>query len=181
MPIGLKTRRESALDYGNSPTVIPDDETQFLVKFFTERIQYLPRMIARCQQEGTFLLIKSHFHHSSSGQLDKIPKYRQLHDQISAFLRNPVPEYLIGARRLKEHMDRMFGSALNPPANDPSTIASTGPITGNARPMSNEIFEQCQRTIIDYLGKDSTLKYNITKRFLEPLSEVLNGVPHKYV
>lgn len=147
------------------------------MKFFTERIQYLPRMIARCQQEGTFLLLKFHFRYSSSGQLDKIPKYRQLHDQISAFLRNPVPEYLIGARRLKEHMDRMFGSVLNPSANDPPTIAPTG----NARPMSNEIFEQCQRTIIDYLGKDSTLKYNIAKRFLEPLSEVLNGVPHKYV
>jgi len=30
-----------------------DDEIQFFLKFFTERIQYLIRIIARCQQEGT--------------------------------------------------------------------------------------------------------------------------------
>jgi hypothetical protein len=30
-----------------------DDEMHFLFKFFTERIQYLTRIIARCQQEGT--------------------------------------------------------------------------------------------------------------------------------
>jgi len=30
-----------------------DDEIQFLVKFFTERIQYLIRIITRFQQEGT--------------------------------------------------------------------------------------------------------------------------------
>ena len=29
-----------------------DDEMHFLFKFFTERIQYLTRLIARCQQEG---------------------------------------------------------------------------------------------------------------------------------
>jgi hypothetical protein len=29
-----------------------DDEMQFLLKFFTERIQYLVRIITRCQQEG---------------------------------------------------------------------------------------------------------------------------------
>lgn len=116
----------------------------------------------------------------SSGQLDRIPKYRQLHDQIATFLRNPVPEYLVTARRLKDYMDRLFGSIVNPPANDQSTSVSSG-ATGNTRLMSNEIFDQCQRTIVDYLNKDPILKYNIAKRFLEPLSEVLNGVPHKYV
>lgn len=51
--IELKTSVISDLGYGNSPAAIMDDEIQFLVKFFTERIQYLPRMIVRCQQEGT--------------------------------------------------------------------------------------------------------------------------------
>lgn len=116
----------------------------------------------------------------SLGQLDRIPKYRQLHEQIAAFLRNPLPEYLPTARRLKEYMDRIISSMANPPANDQSTSVSSG-ATSNTRTMSNEIFDQCQRTIVEYLSKDSTLKYNISKRFLEPLSEMLNGVPHKYM
>jgi len=98
---------------------------------------------------------------------------------MSVFVRNPISEHLIVARRLKEHMDRMLGPVLMPPVNDISTIVSSS--TNNTRLMTNGIFEQCQRSIVDYLGKDSTLKYNIAKRFLEPLSEVLNGVPHKYV
>jgi hypothetical protein len=98
---------------------------------------------------------------------------------MAAFIRNPAPEHLIIARRLKEHIDRMLGLVPIPPINDLSTMATSG--TNNTRLMTNGIFEQCQRTIVDYLGKDSALKYNIAKRFLEPLSEVLNGVPHKYV
>lgn len=115
----------------------------------------------------------------SIGQLDKIAKYRQLHDQISAFIRNPISEHLMVARRLKEHTDRVLAPALLPPTNDTSAMVSAN--TNNTRQITNGIFEQCQRTINDYLDKDSTLKYNIAKRFLEPLSEVLNGVPHKYV
>ncbi|CAF4512726.1 unnamed protein product, partial [Rotaria magnacalcarata] len=53
--------------------------------------------------------------------------------------------------------------------------------TNSTRLITNGVFEQCQRTIADYLNKDPALKYNIAKRFLEPLSEVLNGVAHKYV
>ncbi len=116
----------------------------------------------------------------SSGQFDKIPKYRQLHDQMAAFVRNPLTEHLIIARRLKEHIDRILGQTVIPPSSDTSTMVSSSTTSGT-RLMTNGIFEQCQRTIADYLGKDSTLKYNIAKRFLEPLSEVLNGVPHKYV
>jgi hypothetical protein len=161
-----------------------DDEMQFLLKFFTERIQYIIRIMARCQQEGITesktLFSPSRFSSLFSGQLDKIPKYRQLHDQMSAFVRNPSTEHLIVARRLKEHIDRILGLATIPAANDTSTVASSS-TTGGTRLMTNGIFEQCQRTIIDYLGKDPMLKYNIAKRFLEPLSEVLNGVPHKYV
>ncbi|CAF3997175.1 unnamed protein product, partial [Rotaria sp. Silwood1] len=73
--------------YTGSPAMI-DEEMHFLFKFFTERIQYLTRIIARFQQEG---------------QSDKVAKYRQLHDQISNFVRNLIPEHLMAARRLKEH------------------------------------------------------------------------------
>ena len=113
------------------------------------------------------------------GQQDKAAKYRQLHDQMSNFVRNPIPEHLVVARRLKEHVDRMLGPVMMAPINEMSTMP-TATATNN-RLMTTGVFEQCQRTINDYLGKDSILKYNITKRFLEPLSEVLNGVPHKYV
>jgi hypothetical protein len=99
---------------------------------------------------------------------------------MAAFVRNPITEHLIIARRLKEHIDRILGQAVIPPSSDTSTMVSSSATSGT-RLMTNGIFEQCQRTIADYLGKDSTLKYNIAKRFLEPLSEVLNGVPHKYV
>lgn len=102
-----------------------------------------------------------------------------MHDQISAFARNLVPEHLLAARRLKEHVDRILGPAMIPPMNDIPTMVL--PTANSTRLMTNGIFEQCQRTIADYLNRDSALKYNITKRFLEPLSEVLNGVPHKYV
>lgn len=160
-----------------------DDEIQFLLKFFTERVQYLARIIARCQQESKKKQ-KNYFVKTKLltlfflDQLDRIPKYRQLHDQISNFIRNPISENLMVARRLKDHIDRVLGPVVLPPTNDLSTTIPSN--TNNTKQMTNGIFEQCQRTINDYLGKDSTLKYNIAKRFLEPLSEVLNGVPHKY-
>ncbi|CAF4651198.1 unnamed protein product, partial [Rotaria sp. Silwood1] len=156
------------MNYAGSPTAMIDDEMHYLYKFFTDRIHYLTRIITRCQQEG---------HH------DKVAKYRQLHDQMAAFARNPMPEHLMAARRLKEHVDRildprMFGPVMIPPMVDMTGMVPPGG-HNNGRLITNGIFEQCQRAIIDYLSKDTTLKYNVAKRFLEPLSEVLNGVPHK--
>ena len=161
-----------------------DEEMHFLFKYFTERVHYLARVITRCQQEGkqpgrALLTITLNF---VSGQHDKVAKYRQLHDQMATFVRNPVPEHLVAARRLKEHVDRildprMFGPVMMPPMMDMSGMGPSGPNGG--RFMTNGIFEQCQRAIVDYLGKDSTLKYNVSKRFLEPLNEVLNGVPYR--
>ena len=116
---------------------------------------------------------------SSSGQHEKAAKYRQLQDQMSAFVRNPNPEHLMPARRLKEYVDRMLGPMMMPPSADVAPIMPTGGAPTGVRMMTNGIFEQCQRAFVDYLGKDSTLKYNVAKRFLEPLTEVLNGVPHK--
>ncbi|CAF0970691.1 unnamed protein product [Adineta ricciae] len=149
------------INYAGSPTVMIDDEIHFLYKYFNERIQFLTRIIARCQQEG---------------QHEKAVKYRQLHEQVSNFVRNLTPEHLMTARRLKEHVDRMLGPMVMPQINDGT--ASAPP---NSRLVTSGVFEQCQRTIVDYLSKNSTLKYNIAKRFLEPLSEVLNGVPHKTI
>ncbi|CAF4909585.1 unnamed protein product, partial [Rotaria magnacalcarata] len=97
----------------------------------------------------------------------------------STFVRNLVPEHLMAARRLKEHVDRILASVMMPPMNDISTVALTN--TNSTRLITNGVFEQCQRTIADYLNKDPALKYNIAKRFLEPLSEVLNGVAHKTI
>ncbi len=51
--ININIKETNYIDYNNSPTVMIDDEIQFFLKFFTERIQYLIRIIARCQQEGT--------------------------------------------------------------------------------------------------------------------------------
>lgn len=91
----------------------------------------------------------------------------------------------MAARRLKEHVDRildprMFAPMMLQPMVDMTGMMPPGNAT-NGRPFTGGIFEQCQRAILDYIGKDTTLKYNVSKRFLEPLSEVLNGVPHKYV
>ena len=169
------------LDYAGSPSNMIDDEMHFLFKFFAERIHYLTRIITRCQQEGKSPPPRSSplFRNFCLGQHDKAAKYRQLHDQMSAFVRNPIPEHLMAARRLKEHVDRMLGPIMMPPSNDVTTMMPPGP--NGVRLMTNGIFEQCQRAFVDYMGKDSTLKYNVAKRFLEPLSEVLNGVPHKSV
>ena len=98
---------------------------------------------------------------------------------MSAFIRNPIPEHLMAARRLKEHVDRMLGSTMMSPVTDVSTMLPSN--TTSSRLMTSGVFEQCQRTIAEYLSKDTVLKYNIAKQFLEPLSEVLNGVPHRYV
>jgi hypothetical protein len=101
---------------------------------------------------------------------------------MAAFVRNPIPEHLMAARRLKEHVDRildprMFGPVMMPPMVDMTGMVPVN--TNGNRLMTNGIFEQCQRAIVDYLNKDTIFKYNVSKRFLEPLSEVLNGVPHK--
>lgn len=101
---------------------------------------------------------------------------------MAAFVRNPIPEHLMAARRLKEHIDRLFDPRTFGPVLMPQMVdmPGMGPAVNNTgRLIANGIFEQCQRAIVDYLGKDNTLKYNVAKRFLEPLSEVLNGVPHK--
>jgi hypothetical protein len=100
---------------------------------------------------------------------------------MSVFVPNPSTEHLIAARRLKETTDRILGQVVIPASNEPTTTAAAPSTTASTRLMTSGVFEQCQRTIADYLGKDPALKYNIAKRFLEPLSEVLNGVPHKYV
>lgn len=44
---------EANLDYANSPNPpMMDEEIQFLMKFFSDRLPYLVRLINRCQQEG---------------------------------------------------------------------------------------------------------------------------------
>jgi len=104
---------------------------------------------------------------------------------MAVFVRNPIPEHIMAARRLKDHVDRILDPRMFGPVMIPSMVDMTGMIPSNnnngCRLMTNGIFEQCQRAIVDYLGKDTTLKYNVAKRFLEPLSDVINGVPHKYI
>ena len=134
--------------------------------------------MSRCQQEGdlSFIhLLILIFTLSLSGQLEKFNKYRQLNEQISIFLRNPSVEQIALARRLKEYLDRLF----IPQPIDQTVSSSTQPTNRPLNNTNNSIFEQCQRLIGDYLSKDTTLKSNITKRFIEPLCEVHNGVPHK--
>ena len=101
---------------------------------------------------------------------------------MAVFVRNPMPEHLMAARRLKDHVDRildprMFGDVMIAHLVDMNGMVPPG--INNGRLITNGIFAQCQRAIGVDLGKDNTLKFNVTKRFLEPLSEVLNGVPHK--
>lgn len=48
----MRKYKNNVLDYTGSPNTMIEEEMHFLFKFFTERIQYLGRIIARCQQEG---------------------------------------------------------------------------------------------------------------------------------
>ncbi|CAF0729006.1 unnamed protein product [Didymodactylos carnosus] len=141
------------INYG-SPMIMADEEIQYYYRYFAERIRQLVMIISKLNQEG---------------QYEKVVKLKQFHFDMSHFMKNPVVDNLMMARRLKEHFDRymdprVFGDMLLP------RISST---TG--------IFEQCYKAITDYLNKDTQHKASIAKRFLEPLSDIVTGVPHKII
>ncbi len=41
------------------------------------------------------------------------------------------------------------------------------------------MFTQCIKATNEFLLRDQKERINVTKRYLEPLSDVINGVPHK--
>ncbi len=51
--------------------------------------------------------------------------------------------------------------------------------TATTNSQSN-IFNQCVKATNDFLQRDQKERINVTKRYLEPLTDVINGVPHKY-
>ena len=48
--------------------------------------------------------------------------------------------------------------------------------TSTAQP---NVFNQCIKATNEFLGRSQKDRLLVTKRYLEPLTDVINGVPHK--
>ncbi|CAF1971604.1 unnamed protein product [Rotaria magnacalcarata] len=57
-----------------------------------------------------------------------------------------------------------------------TTTTVAAPATTNSQ---TNVFNQCLKATKEFLSRDQKDRINITKRYLEPLSDVINGVPHK--
>lgn len=54
------------------------------------------------------------------------------------------------------------------------------PIPSASVPQPNEI-NQFEKAITEYVSRDQKKSVILHKLFVEPLSDVINGVPHKFV
>lgn len=70
-------------------------------------------------------------------------------------------------------------SSSAPAAAAAATTTAAVPTIVNQPPMS--VFTRCTKTINEFLQRDPKERLAVTKRYLEPLSDVINGVPHKSV
>lgn len=66
----------------------------------------------------------------------------------------------------------------------PATVATATTTTVATAPVpttttTTNVFNQCIKATNDFLLRDSKERMNVTKRYLEPLTDVINGVPHK--
>ncbi len=59
-----------------------------------------------------------------------------------------------------------------------TTTQPQQPTTTSSSSTTN-VFAQCSKAIVDFLTRDQTERIGVAKRCLEPLSDVINGVPHK--
>ena len=66
-----------------------------------------------------------------------------------------------------------------PAAAAAAAAATTTTATAVTTSSQSNVFNQCVKATNDFLLRDQKERINVTKRYLEPLTDVINGVPHK--
>ncbi|CAF0886338.1 unnamed protein product [Rotaria sordida] len=156
---------------GSGSISSPDDEIVNLIKYLKENINRLQLL---CQK------------FTNEGNTDKVRQVQSVHQQILHFINNPTYEYLPHAKRLREILDQISNrlQQVNNSSTSISTTTTTTTTTNSTTTTTNSqtnVFNQCLKATKEFLVRDQKDRINILKRYLEPLSDVINGVPHKII
>ncbi|CAF2869142.1 unnamed protein product [Rotaria sp. Silwood2] len=149
---------------GSGTISSPDDETANLIKYLKENANRLQLL---CQK------------FNSEGNTEKVRQVQSAFQQIISFINNPTYESLPNAKRFRDVLDQI-PNRLQQANNSSTSSTSTNSTTTTTTPQIN-VFNQCIKATKEFLLRDQKDRINISKRYLEPLSDVINGVPHKMI
>ncbi|CAF4804122.1 unnamed protein product [Rotaria sp. Silwood1] len=154
---------------GSGSISSPDDETANLIKYLNENVNRLQLLSQKFTNEGN---------------TEKIRQVQSAHQQILQFISNPTYESLPNARRFRDVLEQIpnrlqqANSLSTSSTVTNSTTTTTTTTTTHSQP---NVFNQCIKATKEFLSREQKDRVNILKRYLEPLSDVINGVPHKMI
>ncbi|UJR23878.1 hypothetical protein I4U23_026850 [Adineta vaga] len=100
---------------------------------------------------------------TNEGNNEKVRQVQSIYQQILQFINNPTHESLTIAKQYRDMLDRI-----------PNRSQQVAPSN-----VQTNVFNQCIKATHEFLARSQKDRMNLTKRYLEPLNDVINGVPHK--
>ncbi|CAF3771978.1 unnamed protein product, partial [Adineta steineri] len=138
----------------------PDEETINLIKYFKEN---LGKLQLYCQK------------YTNEGNQNKARNLQLLYEQMVQFINNPTYESLPNAKNLRDSLERASNRSQQPNA-----VPVNVPIPNPPTQQINDI-NQFEKSFTEFLSRDQKKRLFFSKLFIEPLNNVINGIPHKKV
>ncbi|UJR24936.1 hypothetical protein I4U23_006300 [Adineta vaga] len=145
---------------GSGSISSPDEDTINLIKYLKENIGKLQSIGQRFTNEGNH---------------EKARNAQAIHQQMIQFINNPTYESLPNAKHIRDMLERATIRNQSAPIVPPNVPTTNVPI----QQVNN--MAQFEKAMIDYISRDQKRRLILSRIFVEPLSDVVNGVPHKKI
>ncbi|CAF3494790.1 unnamed protein product [Adineta steineri] len=145
---------------GSGSISSPDEETINLIKYFKEN---LGKLQLYCQK------------YTNEGNQNKARNLQLLYEQMVQFINNPTYESLPNAKNLRDSLERASNRSQQPNA-----VPVNVPVPNPPTQQINDI-NQFEKSFTEFLSRDQKKRLFFSKLFIEPLNNVINGIPHKKV
>ncbi|CAF3064392.1 unnamed protein product [Rotaria sp. Silwood2] len=146
---------------GSGSISSPDEEIINLIKYLKDNIG---RIQALCQK------------FTNEGHPDKARNAQVIHQQMVQFINNPTYESLANAKHIRDNLERATSRSQQSNSSVPNAT-----IPNNSIPTQTSDLNQIEKGLNEFISRDQRKRLYLSKLFIEPLNDVINGVPHKKI
>ncbi|CAF4961456.1 unnamed protein product, partial [Rotaria sp. Silwood1] len=146
---------------GSGSISSPDEETINLIKYLKDNIG---KIQALCQK------------FTNEGFPEKARNALAVHQQMIQFINNPTHESLVNAKHIRDNLERATSRSQQS-----TSSVSNVTVVNTSMPTQTHDLNQIDKALNEYISRDQKKRLFISKLFIEPLSDVVNGIPHKKI
>ncbi|CAF4612181.1 unnamed protein product [Rotaria socialis] len=191
---------------GSGIIASPDNEIAQLIKYLKENVNRLQLLCQKFTNDGNTeklrqvqLAYQQIMQFINNPTYETLPNAKRLRDVLEQIANRLQQSSILSVSAtsaasatlpttIKAAAAAAIGTAATTTTTTTTTTATTATTTTTttttvvapaATNSQTNVFNHCLQATKEFLSRDQKDRINLTKRYLEPLSDVINGVPHK--